>query len=245
VLRQALLQGVKWRLLARNAADAVEPPKPSKGVVRAMTEGETKTLLKGVREHALYVPVLLALTTGMRRGEILGLRWDDVDLGNGQLSVTQTLEQTREGLRLKVPKTQRGRRVVALGSVTVDALRRHKAQQAARKLRLGPAFQDQGLVFPSPDGNLWKPDKFSYDFSVLAEHRGIARVRFHDLRHTHATELLRGGVHPKIVSERLGHSTIGITLDVYSHVMPGMQEEAVRKFDEALQVTLAQSADEG
>ena len=139
----------------------------------------------------------------------------------------------------KQPKSAKAVRTIALPSLTVEELRRHRVLQNQERLLLGPAYQDHGLVFCQPDGSLWPPDSFTAAFRRLLRKTGIKSLRFHDLRHTHATQLLRQGVHPKIVSERLGHSTVGITLDTYSHVLPGMQEETANKLDVALRFAIA------
>lgn len=242
ILREALNRAIKWRLLVRNPADAVEPPKPERKDMRAITEAETAKLLARARHSKAYIPVLLAITTGMRRGEILGLRWKDVDLAAASLSVRQSLEQTGDGLRFKQPKTAKGRRTVALPSLTVDELKVHKVEQAKARLMMGPAFQDHGLVFANPDGTPYPPDSLTSTFRSLLSVTELKGVRFHDLRHTHATQLLRQGIHPKIVSERLGHATVSITLDLYSHVMPGMQEDAALKMDVALRQAIKDGA---
>ncbi len=143
----------------------------------------------------------------------------------------------------KTPKTERSRRVVALPSFSVDMLSTHKRTQTEARLKLGPAYQNNDLVFPREDGSPWPPDSFSTAFAAFVRRSDLPHVRFHDLRHSHATQLLKQGVHPKIVSERLGHSKIGITLDTYSHVLPGMQEEAARKIDSALRDALARHED--
>ncbi len=234
VLREALRQAVKWQLLARNPADAVEPPRPRRHETRTLDEEATARLLEAVKGGRLYLPVLLAATTGMRRGEILALRWQDVDLRAGTLAVRQSMEQTREGCRFKQPKTQKSRRVIALPPLAVEGLRRHKAEQAKQKLLLGPGYQDNGLVCAQPDGQPWSPGALTNAFRYVVRRAGYPGIRFHDLRHGHASQLLRAGIHPKVVSERLGHSTVGITLDTYSHVLPGLQEEAARRIDTAL-----------
>jgi integrase len=238
VLRAALHQGVKWLLLPRNPADAVDPPRPQHREMRALDETATAKLLRAAAHSRLSLPVLLAVTTGLRRGEILALRWQDVDFQNGTFAVRQSLEQTRGGLSFKQPKTVKGRRVVALPSLTLDALKQHKVKQATTKLALGATYEDNDLVCAREDGTPWPPDAFSTAFVGLVRRAGIPAIRFHDLRHTHATQLLRQGVHPKVVSERLGHSTVGITLDVYSHVLPGMQAEAATRTDAALRAAL-------
>jgi integrase len=241
VLREALQQAVRWQLLARNPADAVEPPRPQRREMKCLDEASTAGLLEAAKGTVLHLPILLAVTTGMRRGEILGVRWQDVDLDAATLSVRQSLEQTKLGLKFKPPKTQKGRRVVALPKMTVEALRRHEVKQKEYKLHLGPDYNADNLVCPKTDGSRWPPDSFTSSFSDFIRKAKLPVVRFHDLRHTHATQLLREGIHPKVVSERLGHSTVGITLDVYSHVLPDMQEEAARRIDMMLKAAIAAS----
>jgi integrase len=202
--------------------------------MRALDEDETASLLSLLGESRLYMPVMLAVTTGLRRGELLALRWANIDLATGTITVVQSLEQTKEGLRFKSPKTHRSRRSIALPAITVEALRSHRVNQAKERLSLGPVYVDHDLVCPRPGGAPWPPDMFSTAFAAFVRRSGMKPFRFHDLRHSHASHLLRAGVHPKIVSERLGHSTVGITLDTYSHVLPGMQKDAVRLLDAAL-----------
>jgi len=167
------------------------------------------------------------------------VRWSDIDLDRATLAVRQSLEQTKKGLSIKEPKRPRSRRVVALPEFVVEELRRHRAEQAKTRLALGTAYQDHGLVCARADGGPMYPETVSHAFLKLVRKSGLPSVRFHDLRHGHATHLLRQDVHPKVVSERLGHSTVGITLDIYSHVLPGMQEEAARRIDAALRAALA------
>jgi integrase len=234
VLREALQQAIRWQLLVRNPSDAVEPPRVPGREFRPLDEAQTARLVEAARGSRLFMPTLLAVATGMRRGEVLALRWCDVDFAANALAVCRSLEETREGLSFKQPKTQRGRRRVTLPGFAVDALRRHRTEQAAERLKLGPAYEDNELVCPCPDGRPWVPGSFSAGFIAFCRRRGFERLRFHDLRHGHATQLLQEGIHPKVVSERLGHSTIGITLDTYSHVMPGIQEEAAQRLDDLL-----------
>src|SRR5680860_740229 len=206
--------------------------------MQALDEDGTAKLLVSAQSPRVWIPVLLAVTTGMRRGEILGLRWSDVDLDNGVLCVRQALSKTQaEGIVFREPKTAKSRRTLALMHMTVDALKEHRKWQTEERLRLGPVFEDHGLVCAKEDGRPWHPESFTSAGRILCRDTGVT-VRFHDLRHTHATQLLRGGIHPKVVSERLGHSTIALTLDTYSHVLPGMQEEAAGKLDAILQKAL-------
>ena len=238
LLHKVFAQAVKWQLLARNPIQAVEPPRAERQEMRALDEDETASLLNLLGGSRLYMPVMLAVTTGLRRGEILGLRWGNVDLATGTITVVQSLEQTKEGLRFKSPKTHRSRRSIALAAIAVEALRSHRAKQAEERLALGPAYDDHDLVCPRPGGSPWPPDMLSTAFAAVVRRLQVKPFRFHDLRHSHASHLLRAGIHPKIVSERLGHSTVGITLDTYSHVLPGMQEGAVRLLDAALAIAM-------
>ena len=233
VLHRALRQAVQWLLLARNPADAVEPPRPERKQIPTLDEREAAALLASLKDTQLYEPTLIALTTGMRRGELLALRWQDIDLDAGTVSVRQSLQQTREGVTVKEPKSGKGR-TVALPAIAVQCLRRVKVKQAEMRLALGPAYQDSGLAFARTDGRMWEPNSFSSAFAAKVRRSGLPHVSFHALRHAHATILLKRGTNPKVVSERLGHARVGTTLDIYSHVLPGMQEEAAQRIDAAL-----------
>ncbi len=202
--------------------------------MRILSDDETGQLLAAAEGTRLYVPTLLALTTGLRRGEVLALRWKDVDLERAVLAVTQTLEQTAKGLRFKEPKTKRSRRVVTLPSAMVDVLRRHKVGQVQERLFLGLGRDDSALVVCRYDGKPQNPRNFSKEFARIARNAGLEGVSFHTLRHTNATQLLASNVHPKVAQERLGHSTVATTMDIYSHVVPTMQEDAARKVDVAI-----------
>jgi len=202
--------------------------------MKVLDEDETAAILEAAKGSRLYMPVLLAVTTGMRRGEILGLHWKDVDLAADTVTVRCSLEEARGGVRFKEPKTASGRRTLRLLPLTVEALKRHRVEQAENRLRMGPVYEDNGLVVCREDGRPWRPDRFSTEFILFIDELEIPRVRFHDLRHTHATLLLHQGISPKVVSERLGHSSTSFTLDVYGHVTPVMEEEAVRAVDAAL-----------
>ncbi len=218
LLRCALARGVRWGLLDANPADRADPPRVPPHWIRVLSEDETKQLLRALKGRAVYMPTLLALGSGMRRGEILALRWSEVDLERGTLAVVRSLEQTSRGLIFKAPKTRRSRRQIMLPGFVVRALREHRAQQDTATSAKTQATHDQGLVFPRPDGRPWPPDSFSAEFARQLRLAGQPHIRFHDTRHkrhAHASHLLRLGVHPKVVSERLGHSSIGITLDTY------------------------------
>jgi integrase len=168
----------------------------------------------------------VAALTGMRRGEVLGLRWADLDLDNGWLSVRQTLIVVDNHAQLSQPKTIRGRRQLALDPETIMVLRGHRRNQAAERLAAGPSWTPSDLVFTRQDGTPLHPEYVRRLFDRHLQRAELPRIRFHDLRHTHATLALQAGVHPKVVSERLGHTTVSITLDVYSHAIPGIQQDA-------------------
>lgn len=242
VLRQALQQAVRWRLLNVNPCDAVEPPRPETRDMQTLSESELAALLGVTDGTFLHMPVLLAATTGLRRGEVLAVQWDHIDLDRGTLAVVQTLEQTKTGLRLKPPKTKRSRRVVTLPSVTIEALRRHKADQAALRLKLGMGKDKAAYVCARWDGELRSPRALTKEFARLIATLDLPTISFHGLRHSHATHLLRAGVHPKVAQERLGHSTIATTMDLYSHVTATMQEDAASRVDVALRAALGKQS---
>lgn len=212
LLREALQQAVRWQLVVRNVADAVEPPRPVRKEMRALDEGQTARLLEAAAGTRLFLPILLAVTTGARRGELLALRWSNVDLDSSRVTIRQSLEQTRRRLAFKTPKNGKAR-VVALPPLAAEALRRHKVEQAKTRLMMGSAYADQGLVLARPDGRPFDPSETSKAFRKLIRKTKLPVIRFHDLRHGHATHLLRQNVPLKVVSERLGHSGIAITGD--------------------------------
>jgi integrase len=187
-----------------------------------------------LKHSHVYWPVLLALATGLRRGEALALRWKNVDLDRGVIRVVESLEQTKAGLRFKAPKTDRARSVT-LPAFAIQELRRMRKEQAENLLRLGIRQNEATLLCGRQDGEPLQPQSLTHEFQrFVARVNNIPRVRFHDLRHTHATQLLAAGVHPKIAQERLGHSTVKTTLDLYSHVTATMQEDAAARVDAAL-----------
>lgn len=235
-LHKALAQAVADGLIPRNAAD-VKAPRPAPEEMHPLSEAEACAFLdaakdSGDRFEPLYV---LAITTGLRRGELLGLRWDVVDLQRGTLRVGRAL--VREGGRhlLGETKTRRGRRQVNLTPRTVAALKAHRKRQLERKVKLARLYKDHGLIFPSETGTPVNPENLvKRSFKPLLKKAGLPEIRFHDLRHTCATLLLGRGVHPKIVQELLGHATIAMTLDNYSHYLPSMGDQASGAMGDAL-----------
>jgi integrase len=178
----------------------------------------------------------------MRRGEVLAVRWKNVDLELGTLRVMESLEQTKTGIRFKAPKSGR-HRAITLPAYAIEELRRLKRQQAEALLALGVRQTGETLLCCRADGEPHQPLSLTYEFArFIGRMKDVPRVRFHDLRHSHATQLLASGVHPKIASERLGHASVGITLDLYSHVTDTMQSEAALKLDSAMQVAKSRLA---
>ena len=234
VLIKALNQAVTWQLIRQNPAIASQAPKITRVGVEAYSPAQTAELIETMRPTRLFVPVLLAVTCGLRRGEIAALRWRDIDFEACELSVSRSAEQTVDGIRYKEPKSGKAR-TVALSRTMVEELKAHRARQAEEQLRLGLRLSENSFLVAQFDGSPLQPRSITHEWMRLIKKTALPRIRFHDLRHTHATQMLAAGVHPKIASERLGHSTIGITLDLYSHVMPGMQADAAERVDEALQ----------
>lgn len=234
VLHSAFRQAVRWDLIARNPADLVSPPRPKRPEITALTGDQARALLAvaaGDELEALYV---LALSTGMRQGELLGLTWSAVDVTGARLEVRASLVyRTADNWSLADPKSQRSRRRVSLSAVA--ALRSRRIRQAAARLLVGSDWQDNDLVFTDAWGHpLSGTHVTSRPFRELLQRAGLPRIRFHDLRHTVATLLLASGTHPKLVQELLGHSTIALTLNVYSHVTPSMHDEAANTMDRIL-----------
>ena len=237
VLREALQQALAWQLLARNPADAVRPPKVERKQLSTYDIQQTAELLEGLRGNRMFIPTVLAGLCGLRRGEIAALQWKHVDIERRQIAVAQSAEQTRAGVRYKPPKSGRARTVAMSDTVTAE-LRTHRVAQAEGLLSLGVRLSEATFVVAQADGSPLQPNSLSHEWVRQIGKIGLPRIRYHDLRHAHATHLLLSGVHPKVASERLGHSKVGITLDLYSHVLPGMQEDAAARVDDALRIAL-------
>ncbi len=233
VMLTAMDQALKWNLLKKNPVALTRPPKVERETMEAYTASQTAVLLDELKDTRIYIPALLAALCGLRRGEILALRWRDVDLTNGLLSIKESAEEVGKEVRYKETKSGKAR-TVALSSTVKEELNRHRVGQAEEQLKLGMRPDDNSFVVAQIDGRPLKPTSLTHEWTRLVAKTSLPRIRFHDLRHSHATQLLAAGVHPKIASERLGHSTIGITLDLYSHVMPGMQANAAEQVDAAI-----------
>ncbi len=237
VLHKALAQAVRWDLITRNPADLVKAPAPSSKEMHPLSAEEARRLLEAARGDRLEAFYVLAVHTGMRRGELLGLKWSDVapDASTLRVRRTQTREENGKRLALGEPKTKKSRRTVRLTPGAQDALKRHRARQAEEKLAAGSLYEDRGLVFAGKTGGLIDPSNLRLrSFLSLLERAGLPRITFHDLRHTCASLLFQRNVHPKFVQELLGHASVAITLDTYSHMLPGMGGEATDAMNDAL-----------
>ena len=225
VIRKALKQAVRWGLIVRNVTDLVEAPKVKKKAFTTWTADQVKQFLRVVREDRLYSLYVLAASTGMREGELLGLYWEDVDYKAGVVSVRRTVEQLKgKGLVLSEPKSEKSKRSIAIPAFALVILRDHQSNQG----------KTTGLIFRTANNTPFSPRNLVRDFKKHINTAGLPDIRFHDLRHTAATLMLSEGVHPKVVQEILGHSQISLTLDTYSHVLPTLQDDAARKMDTIL-----------
>jgi integrase len=226
VLHAALRDAVRWGYLPRNVATLADLPKGMAPEMRVWSPEQLRAFLDQVRGDPLYAAWLLLATTGMRRGEVAGLRWVDVDLDAGRVSPRRPRVVVNYEVVVSEPKTAKGRRSLALDPATVAALREHRTRQLEQRLAVGPRWQDSGLVFTWPDGRPIHPERFTRWFEQHARAAGLPKIRLHDVRHSYATAALAAGVPAKVVSERLGHATIAITMDTYSHVLPGLDAQA-------------------
>lgn len=232
VLHHALKQAVRWGLIVRNVTEAVDPPREARVEYVTWNETQVRAFLTVADTDALSAFWRLALLTGMRRGEMLGLKWSALDLTRGTLHVMQTLSRGNAGsYELGQPKTTSGRRQIALSPSVVSILQRHRVKQLEQRLALGQDYLDHDFVFADATGAPLHPNTLRMHFLRLIAKAEVPVMRLHDMRHTSATLMLANGEHAKIVSERLGHSSISITLDRYSHVTPQMQREAANRLD--------------
>ncbi len=243
VLSMALRQGVRWQMLPRNVADVISPPKAERSEMKIWTLEQVVTFLDASQVHRLHAAFDLALMTGMRRGEVLGLQWADIDFERSRLTIRHNLVEVHSDgvagkqqagkptvssiqVKLQTPKTAASRRTVALSPGTLSKLREHQAQQEWECSAAAEAWQDQGFVFASELGGPTNPNYFYDQFKKLAREAKLPNIRFHDLRHTAASLMIRRGLNPKVVSDRLGHTDPAFTLRVYTHLYDDQREEA-------------------
>jgi integrase len=234
VLRNALEHAVREDLLPRNVAKQVQVSPGHVTEVEPLSVAEARTLLDAAKGDRLYALYVVALSLGLRRGEVLGLRWVDVDIDDGVIRVRQTVQRVDGKLVFAPPKTRRSRRSIPLPAATVQVLQEHRERQAAEKATAGPAWRDSGLVFTTRSGGPLEPNDVSKAFSEQRRKAGLRPVRLHDLRHTCASLLLAQRVPPRVVMEVLGHSSLDVTMNIYGHVMLDAQREAMSAMDRFL-----------
>jgi len=235
VIHKALQTAFKWGLINRNVADGVDVPHKHRTEMQTWVEHDVIRFIEAAKESPYYALFCLALYTGMRRSELLALRLHDVDFLMCNIYVNRSLHHLKDGTYVFTePKTTRSRRSIALSPSAILVLSEHKRNQEVCSEMLGKKIADDSLIFSTIEGEPLRPNTITRAWSMLAERAGVKVIRLHDARHTHASLMLKAGIHPKIVQERLGHSTIAMTLDTYSHVTPGLQQAAAESFDRLL-----------
>jgi integrase len=232
VLKGALAQAVRVQLLARNPADGVDPPRPDRYEINPPTPDAILRIMDSAEQTVIGALIHTAVMTGLRQAELLAVRWRDLDLDAGLLRVKQTAQWLPgKGFIFAPPKTPKSRRTIDLSPRTIARLRQQRQRQLEERLLVGPAYQDHDLVFATRVGGPIDPSNLRRSWESILKRAGVGHVRFHDLRHGHASLLLQQGAHAKLISERLGHAGIGITMDTYGHLLPGIQAEAAARLD--------------
>lgn len=234
LLRKALQDAKVWQLIKINPADHVEPPKAKKYKANVLNIDEIKSLLKALEGHRLEVPITLMLFLGLRRGELLALKWSDIDYKNKTITIQRNLVRGGDDgteLILKEPKTEESNRTIPISDNILLLLKKQELKQKENKLKMGKYYNNSDFIFTTEIGNLINPSSFSREFGEFIKDNNLRHVRLHDLRHTNATLMLKSNIPPKVASERLGHSTITTTLDLYSHVLKDMERETSDKLD--------------
>ena len=231
----ALELAVKNGIVSRNVCSVHRPPRVEQVEIEILTGAQIAEVRAKLAGHVLLPIVEIALATGMRRGEILGLQWGDVNLDAGTLRVERSVEETRQGLRLKAPKSKRGRRNITLSSSAITVLKEHRRAQLQTRIAIGLGKpHDEAPVFSTIEGELLSPDNLSRDWGRARRRFGLPAVSFHALRHTHASILLRSGTDVLTVSRRLGHGKPSVTLDTYGHLIEGADAAAAEAIEKAL-----------
>ncbi|MFC2045589.1 tyrosine-type recombinase/integrase [Chloroflexota bacterium] len=244
LLSQALKWAIRQNYIGRNPADLVDPPSPRGRTMCTLSAFEVGVLLDNAQDNYYYPVIYTAVSTGLRRNELLALRWRDIDLDLLSVSVSQTLYKGKGRVEFKEPKTKYSRRRVSMTPKLALFLREYKAEKESLFWQLGVSPTLDDLVFSDINGKPIDPSTLTHNFGRIVKSAGLS-ARFHDLRHSYASLMLAAGVHPKVVSEALGHSTVAITLDIYSHVTPGLQEAAAKQLDAVLPVGVAQRQGSG
>jgi len=234
ILSQSLKYAVRQGYLGRNPCELVDPPSPRKKAMRTMTPAEVEALLETAQDNRYYPVIYTAVSAGLRQAELLGLRWRDIDLDMLGISVSQALYKRGGVCRFIEPKTSHSRRRVAMTPKLACYLREYRAERESLYWQLGQPLTLDSLMFSSPEGKPLDPSVLSHEFQRIVRRAGLENVRFHDLRHTFASLMLLRGAKPKVISEALGHSSVAFTMDTYSHIIEGMQEDAMALLDEVL-----------
>ena len=233
ILHSALDNAVRWNLVSRNVSDLVTKPRIVKPKIHPLTEEQARTLLDAVKGDVLEGIITVTLVTGLRRGEVLGLKWEDIDLENKYLYVRRSVGRAyKYGIVVSEPKTKSGIRVIKLPNIVIDVIAEHKVLQDAVKAKLGTRWQDSGYVFCNGIGEFLDESQLQLMYKRLLKRAMLPNIRFHDLRHSAATIMISMGVNPKVVQEILGHSNISMTMDTYAHVLPSMQQDAMEKLND-------------
>lgn len=234
VIHCALEHALKLGLVGRNVAEAVTRPRLSRNEMKTLDQSQTLQLIQVAEGNRYQLLYWVAVTTGLRQGELFGLKWSDVNWQNCKIHIQRQVQRRKGGLEFCEPKSASGRRVITLGQTTIKKLRDHYITQQKEMLQLGDKWNNFDLIFCTQVGSPLEPANVLKSFKRMLKRASLPDIRFHDLRHTAATLMLMEGINPKVVQERLGHSDISLTLNTYSHVLPSMQEEAAEKMDELL-----------
>jgi integrase len=236
MLHKAFDDAVRWNIVARNVCDMIDVPQRAHHEIRPLTIEQAKRLLEAAKGHPLEALFGLALTTGLRRGEILALKWRDIDIEKRTVQIQRIFTRAPGNRYIEAePKTKKSRRSVKLTARVVDLLNQHRKRQGEAHAQADSQWTDNDLVFCTSIGTPVNPSKLLERFSTLLKKAGLPHMRFHDLRHSAATILLAMNVHPKIVQELLGHHQISMTMDLYSHVLPGLQDDVIDKLGDLLE----------
>jgi len=234
ILKQALKYAVRQGYLGRNPCDLVDPPSPKGKPMRTLTQSEVTALLTAASSNSRYPVVYTAVSTGLRQAELLGLRWRDIDIASRSISVNRALYKRRGVCQFIEPKTAHSRRRVSMTSKLAEFLAEYRLDRERLYHQMGRTISLDDLVFANHEGKPIDPGVLTHNFARIAKRAGLQGVRFHDLRHTFASLMLLRGAKPKVISEALGHASVAFTMDVYSHIIEGMQSDAVALLDEVL-----------
>lgn len=235
IIHSALKQAVKWQLVAFNVSDNVEPPKPDLYQPTVYTKEQILTLMNDSKDSSIYLPIMIAIFTGMRRGEICGLKWNNIDFENKTISIIETLYNIKDiGLIFDTPKSKKSIRKISISDTLIRILKDEFVRQEQQK-QIDKTYNSNNVVCCNLDGTLINPDSINPKFERILNRLQLPKIRFHDLRHSHASLLLEQGAQLKVISDRLGHSTISITADIYTHVNDSINKELADSFDKLLQ----------